>query len=165
MIDALCEVATDAVCLEVRDGDPGKEIAAFAEQIGAGVIIIPSHGRSGISRVLMGSVAERVTRLAHCAVLVLRTPRKGKSRDSDRAAKSSDAQEVRLDDLLEVYSTDDSSDAEIMRNALRSEGIKCEIEGENQGGSTGLTSIPIKLFVRAEDFDRALKQIKSYQPK
>ncbi|MCA9216546.1 MAG: universal stress protein [Planctomycetales bacterium] len=165
MVDALCEVATDAVCLEVRDGDPGKEIAGFAEQIGAGLIVIPSHGRSGIGRVLMGSVAERVTRFAHCPVLVLRPQRKRKSSDTEREVKSSAAAELRLDDLLEVYSTDDSTDAEIVRNALRSEGIKCEIDGENQGGFTGLTSMPIRLFVRAEDFDRALKHIQTYQPK
>jgi nucleotide-binding universal stress UspA family protein len=56
----------------VRIGDPGSEIAKFAEQLQADLIVIPSHGRSGIPRVLIGSVAERVLRLAHCPVLVLR---------------------------------------------------------------------------------------------
>ncbi len=58
---------------EVRFGDPGHEIAAFAQEIGAGLIVMPSHGRTGLAHLLIGSVAERVVRLAHCAVLVLRT--------------------------------------------------------------------------------------------
>lgn len=56
----------------VRIGDPGGEIAAFAEELGAELIVLPSHGRTGLRRLLIGSVAERVIRLAHCPVLVLR---------------------------------------------------------------------------------------------
>ncbi|QDT00245.1 universal stress protein [Adhaeretor mobilis] len=56
----------------VSFGDPGYEIASLAEEIGADVIVMPSHGRTGIKRILLGSVAERVLRLAHCPVLVLR---------------------------------------------------------------------------------------------
>jgi nucleotide-binding universal stress UspA family protein len=57
---------------EVRFGDPGHEIADFAKQLGAGLIVMPSHGRTGLAHLLIGSVAERVVRLAHCPVLVLR---------------------------------------------------------------------------------------------
>lgn len=53
-------------------GDAGSQIADIAEDRGAGLIIISSHGRTGISRLLLGSVAERVVRLAPCPVLVLR---------------------------------------------------------------------------------------------
>ncbi len=53
-------------------GDPGQEIAAFAERSHAELIVLPSHGRTGVRRLLIGSVAERVIRLAHCPVLVLR---------------------------------------------------------------------------------------------
>ena len=58
--------------LHVAFGDPGREIAAYAERLKADLIVMPSHGRSGLTRVLIGSVAERVNRLAHCPVLVLR---------------------------------------------------------------------------------------------
>jgi len=58
--------------LYIAFGDAGHEIAEYAEQIGAGVIILPSHGRTGLTRVLIGSTAERVVRLAHCPVLVLK---------------------------------------------------------------------------------------------
>lgn len=53
-------------------GDPGTEIAQLAKNEKADMIIMPSHGRSGLSRLFLGSVAERVLRLAHCPVLVLR---------------------------------------------------------------------------------------------
>jgi nucleotide-binding universal stress UspA family protein len=53
-------------------GNAGSEIVAYAERIGADLIVLPSHGRTGLERLLIGSVAERVVRLAHCPVLVLR---------------------------------------------------------------------------------------------
>lgn len=55
-----------------RIGDPGTEIADYAKTINADLIIISSHGYHGIKRALLGSVAERVIRHAHCPVLVLR---------------------------------------------------------------------------------------------
>lgn len=58
---------------EVRFGDPGNEIATFAREAEAGLIVMPSHGRTGMAHLLIGSVAERVVRLSHCPVLVLRT--------------------------------------------------------------------------------------------
>ena len=54
-------------------GDAGREIAAFAEREGADLIVIPSHGYGFFKHMLLGSVAERVVRLAHCPVLVLRS--------------------------------------------------------------------------------------------
>ena len=59
--------------IEVLIGDPGHEIAELAEREKADLIVLPSHGRTGIRRLLIGSVAERVVRLAHCPVLVLRS--------------------------------------------------------------------------------------------
>ena len=53
-------------------GDPGSEIANFAKMKKAGLVVISSHGRRGLSRIFLGSVAERVVRLAPCPVLVLR---------------------------------------------------------------------------------------------
>jgi nucleotide-binding universal stress UspA family protein len=58
--------------IQVELGDPGHEIAAFAERIKADLIVVSSHGRTGLTRLLIGSVAERVVRLAHCPVLVLK---------------------------------------------------------------------------------------------
>ncbi len=56
-------------------GDPGTEVARMANELKAGLVIISSHGRTGIERLLMGSVAERVVRMSPCPVLVLRVPK------------------------------------------------------------------------------------------
>lgn len=58
--------------IHVTVGDPGHRIATYAEELRADLIVIPSHGRRGLRRMLIGSVTERVIRLAHCPVLVLR---------------------------------------------------------------------------------------------
>jgi nucleotide-binding universal stress UspA family protein len=60
------------VHLEVAIGDPGHKITEYSEDIDADLIVMPSHGRSGLRRLLIGSVAERVLRLSHCPVLILR---------------------------------------------------------------------------------------------
>ena len=54
-------------------GDPGREITKLAQDIDADLIVIPSHGRGFFKHMILGSVAERVVRLAHCPVLVLRS--------------------------------------------------------------------------------------------
>jgi len=62
----------DRIQIAVRFGDPGHEIVAYAAEIEAGLIVVSSHGRTGLRHLLLGSVAERVVRLAHCPVLVLK---------------------------------------------------------------------------------------------
>jgi nucleotide-binding universal stress UspA family protein len=60
--------------LEVRLGDPGQIACDRAEELAAELIVVGSHGRTGLTRMLLGSVAERVVRLAHCPVLVVKVP-------------------------------------------------------------------------------------------
>jgi universal stress protein A len=55
----------------VAIGEPFNEICRMAEQERASLIVIGSHGRTGLSHVLLGSVAERVVRHAPCPVLVV----------------------------------------------------------------------------------------------
>ncbi len=62
------------VALDVRIGDPGHVASERAEELGADLIVVGSHGRTGFTRLVLGSVAERVTRLAHCPVLVVKLP-------------------------------------------------------------------------------------------
>lgn len=52
-------------------GDPAAEIVRYARRVGAGLIVLGTHGRTGVSRALLGSVAERVTRTAPCPVLAV----------------------------------------------------------------------------------------------
>jgi nucleotide-binding universal stress UspA family protein len=70
--ERLQSLGHSAIKLEVLVGDAGHEIADLAVREKAELIVLPSHGRTGIRRWLIGSVAERVVRLAHCPVLVLR---------------------------------------------------------------------------------------------
>lgn len=57
---------------EVLEGDPAREIVAAAAAWNADLIVIGSHGRSGLARLILGSVARNVIRHAHCSVLVAR---------------------------------------------------------------------------------------------
>ena len=56
----------------VRRGHPYSEIDQIAKDIGADLIVVSTHGRSGLQHLLLGSVAERVIRHAPCPVLVVR---------------------------------------------------------------------------------------------
>lgn len=58
--------------VHVRLGSPADEILQLAEEIGAHLILVGSHGRTGLKRMLMGSVSEKVVREAGCPVLVVR---------------------------------------------------------------------------------------------
>ena len=57
------------------EGDPAAEITRFAADAGIDVIVIGTHGRTGVDRLVMGSVAERVMREATCSVRVVNLPR------------------------------------------------------------------------------------------
>ncbi len=57
-------------------GDPAMAIVRLAEEEGVELIIMGTHGRTGLMRLLMGSVAEAVVRRASCPVLTLRQPSK-----------------------------------------------------------------------------------------
>jgi nucleotide-binding universal stress UspA family protein len=57
----------------VATGNFGREIASFAQREKINLIVIPSHGYGFVKHMLLGSVAERVVRLAVCPVLVLRS--------------------------------------------------------------------------------------------
>ena len=62
----------NGIVYHVAFGDAGRGIVDHAEAIEADAIVMPSHGRTGFRRLLIGSVAERVLRLAHLPVIVLR---------------------------------------------------------------------------------------------
>src|SRR5262245_49077140 len=57
------------------EGDPAEEIVAYAAKAGMDLIVMGTHGRTGLERLLMGSVAEKVMREANCSVLVVKLPR------------------------------------------------------------------------------------------
>ena len=59
----------------VLEGEPAAEIARYAADAGIDVIVIGTHGRTGVDRLVMGSVAEKIVREAPCSVLVVTLPR------------------------------------------------------------------------------------------
>jgi nucleotide-binding universal stress UspA family protein len=56
------------------EGSPAKEILKAAREIKPELIVMGTHGRTGLGRLLMGSIAEKVVRKADCPVLTARTP-------------------------------------------------------------------------------------------
>lgn len=58
----------------LRTGVPYREIVALATDERADLVLMGTHGRGGIDRALLGSVADRVVRLAPCPVLTVREP-------------------------------------------------------------------------------------------
>jgi nucleotide-binding universal stress UspA family protein len=59
---------------ELREGDPAETILDCAEEIDADAIVAGTHGRSGLERRVIGSVAERLVRHAACPVMTVRLP-------------------------------------------------------------------------------------------
>jgi nucleotide-binding universal stress UspA family protein len=55
-------------------GDPADAVVRLAEDDDVDLIVLGSHGRTGLTRLLMGSVAEAIVRKAHCPVLVYKQP-------------------------------------------------------------------------------------------
>ena len=64
---------------EIRYGDPADEIIKAAEEHAVDLVVLGSHGTSGIRRFLLGSVSDKVLIYAHCSVLIIRTPAEGEA--------------------------------------------------------------------------------------
>lgn len=76
-LDALCkEVAEEIGACEKKmlRGKPHIEIARYAREMGIDVIVMSSHGLSGIEHVLFGSTADRVLRESPCSVFIVKRP-------------------------------------------------------------------------------------------
>jgi nucleotide-binding universal stress UspA family protein len=58
----------------LRTGVPHEEILALAADERADLVVMGTHGRGGLNRLFLGSVADRVVRLAPCPVLTVRHP-------------------------------------------------------------------------------------------
>ncbi|THE65671.1 universal stress protein [Salinadaptatus halalkaliphilus] len=77
--DELVDTASDLVNAddvdfrtEIAVGNPAREVVAFAEEHDVDHIVVGNHGRSGVSRVLLGSVAETIVRRSPVPVTVVR---------------------------------------------------------------------------------------------
>jgi nucleotide-binding universal stress UspA family protein len=63
--------ATLKIVRALRSGSPSAHIVQYAQEMGIDLIVMGTHGRSGFSHLLMGSVAENVVRRASCSVLTV----------------------------------------------------------------------------------------------
>lgn len=64
-----------AVTHVLLEGDPAAEIVRYAIDATVDLIVMGTHGRTGLERLLLGSVAEKVMREAPCSVLVVKLPK------------------------------------------------------------------------------------------
>ena len=73
--DIVARLAKDGVTATpfIRVGNPVDEIARFVEEEKVSLVVMGTHGRTGLQHLLVGSVAERVVRTATCPVLTVRT--------------------------------------------------------------------------------------------
>jgi nucleotide-binding universal stress UspA family protein len=72
----------------VEEGDAARTILRIAGEINADLIVMGTHGRTGLSRLLMGSVAEQVVRKAPCAVLTVKSPFPAEQHSNEPPAES-----------------------------------------------------------------------------
>jgi nucleotide-binding universal stress UspA family protein len=70
--------------IEVMMGDPAVETLRIANRLGANLIIVATHGRRGLRRLVLGSVAERIIREAPCPVLAVRAKPARSAKSSTR---------------------------------------------------------------------------------
>jgi nucleotide-binding universal stress UspA family protein len=75
-----------AADLEVRIGQPAEEIVAAARESKCNSIVLSTRGLTGLDRYLIGSVADRVVRLAPCPVILLRPGKRSPDRKPVRPA-------------------------------------------------------------------------------
>jgi nucleotide-binding universal stress UspA family protein len=68
------DVQSLAMEMIVTSGATAQAIVDYAEKENVQLIVVGTHGRGGVAHLLMGSVAERVVRTAHCPVLTVRRP-------------------------------------------------------------------------------------------
>ncbi len=87
MVERMAESHNVNLVSEIRDGEPAETILEYAEEIDANLIVAGTHGRTGVRRRILGSVAERLVRHAHCPVMTVRLPNTDVTVDNTDHAK------------------------------------------------------------------------------
>jgi len=106
-LDRVVSLGEDAgvdVETAVLDGSPSRQIVDYAEQVDCDLIVMGTHGRGGLNRLLLGSVAERVVRCSEIPVLTLRV-------GEPPAEDGTPADESSNEDEPEVAPDDDAAEA------------------------------------------------------
>ena len=85
------KIGHDRVTVAAKGGDPSETILEYVDEHDIGLIVIGTKGRTGLDRMLIGSVAEQVLRRAPAPVLVIKPERKSLVSASDSHASESEA--------------------------------------------------------------------------
>ena len=93
-VEEVADEAGVAAETHLLEGSPSREIVRFAEKASVDLIVMGTHGRGGIDRLLLGSVAERVVRSSEVPVLTVRVgqaPAEGKPATEEEPQAESNA--------------------------------------------------------------------------
>jgi nucleotide-binding universal stress UspA family protein len=85
------EIAALQIEYALRIGAPAPEIVGYAGDRNIDLIVMGTHGRSGVAHLLMGSVAEHVVRLSPCPVMLVKEPKAATTSSSKRVGVTSSA--------------------------------------------------------------------------
>ena len=118
------------VVTAVESGSPATQIVRYAERCGADLIVLGTHGRTGVSRVLLGSVAERVVRTASCPVLAV--PVRARRSERAREEPSPPAAPVRRGCLVCGKASEDLI-CDACRDRIRAESLDRKLESMRKG--------------------------------
>lgn len=144
-------VAAD-VQVGVRFGRPAGDILDFASEVGADLVAMSTHGRSGLSRWVFGSVADRVLRRAACPVLLVRV----RSRDTVIAPLQTTYQRI-------LVPLDGSELAEQVLPYVKAL-IRPPQTSRLEGGPRGVTHVFLVSVLTTGLGDRTVALLTSYPP-
>ncbi|MHB0954942.1 MAG: universal stress protein [Pirellulaceae bacterium] len=131
----------------LEEGTPAEEILRVAKEIKCDLIVMGTHGRTGMQRLLTGGVAEKVMRQAPCPVLIVKTP----------------IPEAAPNEPVTVLTLNDPMRAELIKNALQREDISCALAGIQQATAVGLPGTIILVQVPATSADRARELLETWE--
>ena len=115
-------------------GSAARAIVTYARDQAADLIVVGTHGRTGVSHVLMGSVAEAVARLAPCPVLIVPAPREVATTETPKEAAARAAAETPASRRCVVCAgaTEDLI-CETCRARIRGEALEQKRDAERSG--------------------------------
>jgi len=128
-------------------GNASPKILAVAQALPCDLIVMGTHGRTGLGRLLMGSVAEEVLRNAPCPVLTVKTP----------------IPEGSSNDPVTVYTLHDPIRAEMIKTELEHEKISCLLAGIQQASAVGMPGTTILVQVPADSSERARELVLGWE--
>jgi nucleotide-binding universal stress UspA family protein len=118
----------DRVRTGLLSGRPAREITRYAREAGIDLIVVGTHGRTGVTRVILGSVAEAVVRLASCPVLTVPAA----SSETEAPAVTPPAPEPESHCVV-CARPDDDLICETCRERIRGAALERKLETERSG--------------------------------